>query len=596
MKKRILYMAMMAAAFTSCQDNTTETEYPHDASLDIKVGSIDCGSADAVVVENITKSATTRASQKAEEVEWLKDPLLKGIDVSYYLRSDENKNTSTAVLKLLPETDQVAGDSTKYSFNYKDENGQETPKPAQWKGNAGHVFHGFYIPEGISNGDISNQSESEISNELNAESYYDKLWRYLSMPPNHEIMATVGYVRLPFRHRLSRVLAYVLIDPDLKTSIKDNIISFENVKVLQKVVGTTPKWTTARKVVPHSMGTSGSVNKKLEQTDENFLVFRNTTSNTFVYPTDDAWANVKAAYDNNKENSGYEEINYGKVPCFDIIVRPTYTSSALVMYDEDMSNGMTAAKYADKTNSIDFVVDLVNGLSYNKTFKFDLDANYQTAVFLRISREKVDYQTMGSELWQQYEATDGYYGVDNDLNHRLSLAGGSWQRAYRNSSFDPGITDGDSYMEQYVDGTKWIEMFKNAVMPTETIKANIPSDNHWGDYFVLDNDITINTSDLSSDFIFTGHLDGRGHTIELTGERGYLFDGLNGTYDVQPGQANCHLEKDLDGNSATIPLKGYRAEVMNLKIKGGKLFSSAAEADKENKITGIVYNCKEETE
>ena len=587
---------MMAAAFASCQDNTIETEYPHDASLDIKVGSIDCGSADAVVVENITKSATTRASQKAEEVEWLKDPLLKGIDVSYYLRSDENKNTSTAVLKLLPETDQVAGDSTKYSFNYKDEKGQETQKPAQWKGNAGHVFHGFYIPEGISNGEIGNQSKSEISNELNAESYYDKLWRYLSMPPNHEIMATVGYVRLPFRHRLSRVLAYVLIDPDLKTEIKDNIISFENVKVLQKVKGTTPKWTTARKVVPHSMGTSGSVNKKLEQTDENFLVFRNTTSNTFVYPTDDAWANVKAAYDNNKENSGYEEINYGKVPCFDIIVRPTYTSSALVMYDEDMSNGMNAAKYADETNSIDFVVDLVNGLSYNKTFKFDLDANYQTAVFLRISREKVDYQTMGSELWQQYEATDGYYGVDNDLNHRLSLAGGSWQRAYRNSSFDPGITDGDFYKEQYVDGTKWIRMFKNAVMPTDTIKANILSDNHWGDYFVLDNDITINTSNLPSDFIFTGHLDGRGHTIELTGERGYLFDGLNGTYDAQPGQANCHLEKDLDGNSATIPLSGYRAEVMNLKIKGGKLFSSAAEADKENKITGIVYNCKEETE
>ena len=587
---------MMAAAFASCQDNTIETEYPHDASLDIKVGSIDCGSADAVVVENITKSATTRASQKAEDVEWLKDPLLKGIDVSYYLRSDENKNTSTAVLKLLPETDQVAGDSTKYSFNYKDEKGQETQKPAQWKGNAGHVFHGFYIPEGISNGEIGNQSESEISNEPNAESYYDKLWRYLSMPPNHEIMATVGYVRLPFRHRLSRVLAYVLIDPDLKTSIKDDIISFENVKVLQKVKGTTPKWTTARKVVPHSMGTSGSVNKKLEQTDENFLVFRNTTSNTFVYPTDDAWANVKAAYDNNKENSGYEEINYGKVPCFDIIVRPTYTSSALVMYDEDMSNGMNAAKYADETNSIDFVVDLVNGLSYNKTFKFDLDANYQTAVFLRISREKVDYQTMGSELWQQYEATDGYYGVDNDLNHRLSLAGGSWQRAYRNSSFDPGITDGDFYKEQYVDSTKWIGMFKNAVMPTDTIKANILNDNHWGDYFVLDNDITINTSNLPSDFIFTGHLDGRGHTIVLTGERGYLFDGLNGTYDVQPGQANCHLEKDLDDNSATIPLSGYRAEVMNLKIKGGKLFSPAAVEDKENKITGIVYNCEEVTE
>ena len=592
MKKRILYMAMMAAAFASCQDNTTETEYPHDASLDIKVGSIDCGSADAVVVENITKSATTRASQKAEEVEWLKVPLRNGIDVRYYLRSDKDQNTSTAVLKLLPETHQVAGDSTKYSFNYKDENGQETTKPAQWKGNAGHVFHGFYIPEGISNGEIGNQSKSEISNEQNSESYYDKLWRYLSMPPNHEIMATVGYVRLPFRHRLSRVLAYVLIDPDLKTSIKDDIISFENVKVLEKVEGTTPKWTTARKVVPHSMGTSGSVNKKLEQTDENFLVFRNTTSNTFVYPTDDAWANVKAAYDNNKENSGYEEINYGKVPCFDIIVRPTYTSSALVMYDEDMSNGMNAAKYADETNSIDFVVDLVNGLSYNKTFKFDLDANYQTAVFLRISREKVDYQTMGSELWQQYEATDGYYGVDNDLNHRLSLAGGSWQRAYRNSSFDPGITDGDFYKEQYVDDDTWKQYFFSAVMPNyiEPLEESSVM-NHWGDYFVLDNDITINTSDLSSDFIFTGHLDGRGHTIELTGERGYLFDGLNGTYEAAAGQANCHKEGEV-----IVPKKGYRAEVMNLKIKGGKLFSPAAVEDKENKITGIVYNCEEVTE
>lgn len=595
MKKRILYMAMMAAAFASCQDNTIETEYPHDASLDIKVGSIDCGSADAVVVENITKSATTRASQKAEEVEWLKVPLRNGIDVSYYLRSDENKNTSTAVLKLLPETDQVAGDSTKYSFNYKDENGQVTQKPAQWKGNAGHVFHGFYIPDDISNGDISNQSESEISNELNAESYYDKLWRYLSMPPNHEIMATVGYVRLPFRHRLSRVLAYVLIDPDLKTSIKDSIISFENVKVLQKVVGTTPKWTTARKVVPHSMGTSGSVNKKLEQTDENFLVFRNTTSNTFVYPTDDAWANVKAAYDNNKENSGYEEINYGKVPCFDIIVRPTYTSSALVMYDEDMSNGMNAAKYADETNSIDFVVDLVNGLSYNKTFKFDLDANYQTAVFLRISREKVDYQTMGSELWQQYEATDGYYGVDNDLNHRLSLAGGSWQRAYRNSQYNPGVTDGDYYNEQYLDNNTWKQYFFSAVMPNyiEPLEESSVM-NHWGDYFVLDNDITIDVSEFPADFIFTGHLDGRGHTITLTGETEgtrYLFDGLNGTYDAEAGQANCHKEGDV-----IVPEKGYRAEVMNLTIKGGKLFSTAAEEDKENKITGIVYNCKEETE
>ena len=65
----------------------------------------------------------------------------------------------------------------------------------------------------------------------------------------------------------------------------------------------------------------------------------------------------------------------------------------------------------------------------------------------------------------------------------------------------------------------------------------------------------------------------------------------NKEVETQAGQANCHKE-----GGVIVPEKGYRAEVMNLKIKGGKLFSSAAEADKENKITGIVYNCKEVTE
>ena len=83
-------------------------------------------------------------------------------------------------------------------------------------------------------------------------------------------------------------------------------------------------------------------------------------------------------------------------------------------------------------------------------------------------------------------------------------------------------------------------------------------------------------------------------TFALTGgtdDTRYLFDGLNGTYDAEAGQANCHKE-----GGVIVPEKGYRAEVMNLKIKGGKLFSSAAVEDKENKITGIVYNCEEVTE
>jgi hypothetical protein len=78
------------------------------------------------------------------------------------------------------------------------------------------------------------------------------------------------------------------------------------------------------------------------------------------------------------------------------------------------------------------------------------------------------------------------------------------------------------------------------------------------------------------------------HTITLTGQRGYLFAGLDGNYDTPQEsdqnagwQAHVHLE-----GTTWVPIKGYRAEVLNTKIMGGTLFKEGAE------ITGHVNNCK----
>ena len=146
------------------------------------------------------------------------------------------------------------------------------------------------------------------------------------------------------------------------------------------------------------------------------------------------------------------------------------------------------------------------------------------------------------------------------------------------------MTDGNKYNKQYISESDWLEKLGKAV----------ENGDNWGDYFVLTGDLTIDTDNLPSDFVFAGHLDGRGHTITLNGSRGYLFDGLKGDYEAEAGQANVHTET-VDGKSDLVPLSGFRAGVMNLTVKGGTLFSSTAEADKENKITGYVTNCTNET-
>ncbi len=540
---------MTALAVVACSESGLDIDDPADASNVINVGGVNASDV-------IDTEVTTR-STKAEDIDWLAPALKNGIDVTYFQASNPT-DTRTAVLKL--EDEKVSGsDSTNYSFYI-----EGTTTPATWLGNGGHSFHGFHIPEALT----SPESETSLADQSDADNYTN-LIHYLCMPPNHQIQATISYVRLPFRHRLSRVIAYVLVDPVLSTSIKS--IAFDNVKILSSVSGTTPKWTTARKTTPHSLGKYGSMNSKLEQLDENFLAYYNTAEREYYYPTSGAWATAKAAYE--AGSTVYEETNYGKVPCYDIIVRPTYTDPALVMYDEE--NG-TDEEY----NSIDFVVDLENGLSYNKTVKFDLDANYQTIIYLRIAREKIDYKSMGSELWQVQSSSDDPYGLDNESDHRLSKAGGSWQRAYRIGTNTTPVTDGSEYTQQYISQADWMTKFANAV---------VDGDN-WGDYFVLTEDLEINVADLPANFVFAGHLDARGHTITLVsadGSRTYLFDGLNGTYEAEEGVANCHTE-----NGILIPLSGFRAEVMNVVISGGTLFKEMTDEEKAENITGNVYNCK----
>ncbi len=554
-KIHLLYYMMAALTMVSCSETEggSEKKVAYDESQVIKVGGVNCG--DVVSVE-------TRAI-KGEENETLKEVLLNGLDITYYLASDAD-NKKEAVLKLLPESLQVTKDSTKYTFNIKEtdeETGAVTETPATWLGNGGHVFHGFSIPVGLAN-NIDDQEQDQSDEK----GLYGTLESYLCMPPDHQIQATVAYVRLPFTHRLARVVGRVLIDPDLNATVKD--IYMENVKVLKSAnTDTGPKWTTARKVIPHYRGYwSGDL-----------YVYYNKKKGTYLYPTSYGWDEAHKGYQKAEEKDslayyGYTRTTYKDAPSYEIIVRPTYTDDDLVMYDE--ASDVTAAE----TNSVGFVVTLSNGLVYRKKVPVDLDANNYTIIYLRITREKVDYESSGAEEWQMQKGNDDPYGLDNKNELRLSEAGGSWQRAYRIGTDENPVTDGNKYEKQYISESDWLEKLGKAV----------ENGDNWGDYFVLTGDLTINTNNLPENFVFAGHLDGRGHTITLTGSRKYLFDGLNGTYEAEAGTANLHTET-VDGESDLVPLSGFRAGVMNLTVTGGTLFKEDAS------ITGYVTNCTNET-
>lgn len=666
-----------------------------------------------VVMPGLSVQVETKAAKEtpAEQVDWLKTPLSDGLDVFYGLRDKYTATQKNAKLKW------VESEGTgEYTFCYAG-----TTDPAQWRGNGSHLFRGVYVPPAFrTTGEtehpwVKDQSP-EAAEGSTEKTNYDHLNHYLAMRANLQIAATLGRIQLPYHHRLARVLTVVLIDPKLtkeagervtlkgydvssgkKDDPKNTWIRMDRVDVLDYVSSSPtaraeetvtmwyPQWTTARYVTPHFFGEVGSLDKDFTELYTDLLVFRDTKTDDLYFPTTDGWDAMRrtylASYEKYKDQykdqaeleaiikkeTGLTCINYGKAPCYDLIIRPTYTSEAMVMYDEaaNIDAAGVRKKLAALTNGITYVVELSNDLRYSERIEIDLDAGYQTVVYLRIDREQVDFNQTVAEEWRMVEKADGYYGVNNQHGDRLSIAGGSWQRAYRMGTLaDAPITDGSEYNEngnpdhyqkpdgiqrdgQYLSDAKWMEAFFDATA----------SGKHHGDYFVLTKDITIDVSTIPADFVFTGHLDGRGHTITLTGTRPsdsgttggseeggttpgegnasgeaggstggtegsgsegstegsgsegsgstggseaggttpgtptpepvrYLFDGLNGTYEAAAGTANVHEEN----NGTLVPLKGYRAELMNVTIVGGHLFNPAATT-----TTGYVVGCSDES-
>ena len=499
----------------------------------------------------VTTATVTRSAVAAETLDWLKEGLTQGMNMQYYKEASAKQK---AILKL-------EADGT-YSMKTPD------GTVCKWLDNGKHAFEGVYVPSGL-------KAQNTTQN-------YDDLIHYTAIPPSTEIAATVGKITIPLQHRLARVLAYVLIDQSMDAKLKgydasnynaeETKLRFCNVKTLNYVdANGLPVWKEERKAIPHYLG------------EYSVKLYKDKSSGKLIFPTDDDWQGAQEDYTANGDKN-YTCTDYGKVPCYDLIVRPTYTvaeEGTNVMYDEAVST-------AEGKNNIDFELTLDNDLEYEKQFTFDLNANDETVVFLRVSPERIDYNSAGSRLWKESANHDNYYGVNNQNGNNLSKAGSSWQRAYTNSTLDTGVTDGHFYNAdsedeeaQYVDDSKWIEMLLQAYK----------GGTHHGDYFILKKDITINTNDYEfpSDFTFTGHLDALDHTITITGSRAYLFNGLNGTYKTKQEddknatwEANVHLEGDT-----WVPTTGWRAEVVNMTLSAGKMFKDGAT------ITGYVNNCKD---
>ena len=568
---------------TGCQDRD-DVAGENDVALDqvIRIGGISTDGlvATATVTRADPVDEETVLRTDAENISWLVTPLKDGLDITYgnYDSDWHRKNSRVAILKLLTEEGggikySVDGNKqyAEYSFLYRDDTtGAPTDNPAIWYDNGTHFFEGLYVPTKIQytsdnasavygSGGTAPNLTTDQHDDNTAEGFlgnYTLLSRYLGMPSGFTLNATVARVKLPFRHRLARVLAYILIDPDMGEGVTiqgytatnedatTSKIRFCNVKVLAGVKDSynqttqhhtyTPQWKEERKAIPHFVGERGSYNDSNNQSldDNHFVAFYDTQKKEYIYPTDATWTTIKNSFpaitgsETEADNivGNYERTIYGKVPVYDLIVRPTYTELNRVMYDEDLTGGKSKQDYYAATNQIEFEITLNNGLQYSKVFNFDLDANYQTVVYLHITRERVDYNSSGSDLWVESIGYDDWYGVNNQNGNTLSYAGSSWQRAYtcgtipagteHPNNFDDVVTDGHFYKydsedekAQYVTDAKWIEMFAQAHEGGE----------HHGDYFILHHDISIPASALPDNFVFTGHLDGMDHTITLTG-------------------------------------------------------------------------------
>lgn len=621
--------------FTSCSDiddNIGSEEYSL-AGTPINVSAF----AEELEVSIESRSIASRAveenftSIRAEKVEWLEGALKNGLDITYSNMKEitengkvkevrDKANERVAILTWTGD-EEGTGDNArgKYTFIYE---GSTTNEPAKWNDNGLHYFEGQYVPAEIRDKDASGNTKS-IPADLTSDQHDDQgeignytlLSHYIGMPPSWKTSATIDQVRLPFKHRLGRVLAYVLIDESLKTKLRgytdavrdnegklttkdnpsDTYFYFNDVKVLDHVeVGSktvhgttvptlTPIWKggydgeygtnkdqekPARRVVPHfydeaikSVNKNGVVVDGVTDADANskFIVYENVKDEKRTYPRDSGWKAIHQNYrakgevegDNamteaqvNKadEESGYRRYVYSKVPIYDIIVRPTYNNTYdNVMYDEKgyyKSDGTTETaddakikKLYDQNNSILFELELESGLQYSKKFTFDLNANQQTVVYLTIDRAGISYDESSYETWNATSGSDGYYGVDNGedkITHNLSEVGSSWQRAIRNSDTTNGVTDGNLYDDdrvndgstgrgQYMNPLEWTKEFAKAwaIFGDDNMTPTEHGDRH-GYYFMLDNDIEIDMRLIPNDFIFTGHLDGKGHKITLT--------------------------------------------------------------------------------
>lgn len=675
----------MCTLLVGCKDSLTEGILDITGDRTIKMGGV--VSDDVITV--LTRAGETTDTVRAETVDWMKGALRQGLDITYSNLDANGKHVTekqhVAILKWTGETDPTSGRGD-YTFKYKT---FANKSDAEWYDNGPHYFEGEYVPAKIRTTGDNIQATNLTTNQADDSDYtytvdadgtehtsgdignYTLLSHYVGMPPNWTTSATIDQVLLPFKHRLARVIAYILIDPDLKDKTglnpaklkgyekdangKDDPstteLRFANVWVLEKVQevavdatsdatsALTPKWKEARRVIPHfESELTTSVNNKhelavpdnatqaeIDAANSGFIVYIRKRDEKPIHPREDGWYEAHKDYVTNGPNSAYTQKKYTSVPVYDVIVRPTYKTTDDVMYDEEgyynddkTVNQSTLTTLVQKENSIEFEMTLNNDLVYTKKFDFDLNANQQTIVYITIDRESIDYDESTSEKWISTNTTDNYYGVNNDLGHNMSMAGSSWQRAFRNSSYNPGVTDGNDYgaqengeyVGQYVDNATWIKAFAQAC----------ESGVHHGDYFILDDDITIDARLLPEHFVFTGHLDGRGHTIKVTklntswSEDHYQYDeitdfsNLPSTIYEKVGEkhvvftlpalfsANHYTQDEIDAAKAIVEADGYvqgthptAEEVANKTTNDIKNYSSVTPTIAEVMASGTYY-------
>lgn len=620
---------MMAMLLVGCSDNLTEGIGTLDGEHTIHVGGVLTDGGHMVVTQ--TRAEGEPEHVRAETVPWMQGALLHGLDITYSnVNSDGSHHTENEAVAILrwkgtsdPNTHR--GD---YTFKYKG-----TDDDAEWYDNGPHYFEGEYVPDLIRNGNgktmniadlTTNQADdADFIYTIDADGTehtegtignYTLLSHYVGMPPNWTASATVDQILLPFKHRLARVIVYILIDDQLlaldgspavlegykgtaHTDPKDDpsttSLRFARVKVLQHVQETAPTgtdsdkktstliptWTEARRVIPHYCDefdkcyknepdadypdrrelavASSEEQKYIDAANEAFIVYTNKRDEKKLHPREKDWLAAHKDFVDNGVNSKYTQQKYHRVPIYDVIVRPTYDGADNVMYDEagyynadKTPNKDNISVYAKEKNQIEFEMTLNNGLIYTKEFEFDLNANQQTVVYITIDRESIDYDESAAEAWTQLSSTDGYYGVNNDLGHNMSIAGSSWQRAVTFTASEPqhNVTDGNYYDDNRVDAGDLGQYFSDTIQWIEEFaKANMGGIRQ-GDYFVLDNDIIIDATKLPDNFVFSGHLDGRGHKITITGLNTNWTEYVVTTdYSVNP------LYSDQNGTIFTLP-------------------------------------------